>query len=155
MKLAEALIVRADMQKKMLSLKARINSNVLVQEGDSPSEDPNVLMIEANHVAKQLQDLILQIHLTNAQAVLADGRTMVMALVERDSLLERHKLIMGAIENCKREPDRYSAREIKWKAVIPVASLQKQAEDLSAKIREVNTKMQEANWQIDLIYTAA
>ena len=151
MKLAEALIVRADMQKKMLSLKARINSNVLVQDGDLPSEDPNVLMIEANHVAKQLQDLILQIHLTNAQAVLADGRTMVMALVERDSLLERHKLIMGAIENCKREPDRYSAREIKWKAVIPVASLQKQAEDLSAKIREVNTKMQEANWQIEMM----
>lgn len=155
MKLAEALILRADMQKKMLSLKARINSNVLVQEGDIPGEDPNVLMVEASHVARQLQELILQIHLTNAAAVLNDGRTMVMALVERDGLLERHKMITSAIENCKREPDRYSAREIKWKAVIPVATLQKQAEDLSVKIREINTAIQASNWQIDVMSSAA
>ncbi len=154
MKLAEALILRSDMQKKMLSLKARINSNVLVQDGDLPSEDPNKLLIEANQVASQLQDLILRIHLTNAQALVADGRTMAMALVTRDGLVERHKLITSAIESCKRETDRYSAREIKWKSVIPVAALQKQLEELSVKIRETNTAIQAANWQIDVLSSA-
>ncbi|MUQ64514.1 septicolysin, partial [Acinetobacter baumannii] len=36
MKLAEALLLRSDQQKKK-----RINANVLVQDGDQPSEDPN------------------------------------------------------------------------------------------------------------------
>ncbi len=44
MKLAEALLLRSDQQKKLASLKQRINANVLVQEGDEPSEDPNELI---------------------------------------------------------------------------------------------------------------
>lgn len=44
MKLAEALLLRSDQQKKLASLKQRINANVLVQDGDEPSEDPNELI---------------------------------------------------------------------------------------------------------------
>ncbi|KCW30188.1 DIP1984 family protein, partial [Acinetobacter baumannii] len=44
MKLAEALLLRSDQQKKIISLKQRINANVLVQDGDQPSEDPNELL---------------------------------------------------------------------------------------------------------------
>lgn len=43
MKLAEALLLRSDQQKQLASLKQRIEANVLIQEGDEPSEDPNVL----------------------------------------------------------------------------------------------------------------
>ena len=46
MKLAEALLIRSDMQKKLAQIKGRIRSNVKVQEGDTPNEDPNALMIE-------------------------------------------------------------------------------------------------------------
>ena len=58
---------------------------------------------------------------------------------------------MDAIANTHRESDRYSSREIKWKKVIPVSSLQKQADDISAKLRDLNIKIQAANWQIDLV----
>lgn len=44
MKLAEALMVRSDLQKKLYSLQSRLNKNVLVQEGDEPSEDPVLLL---------------------------------------------------------------------------------------------------------------
>jgi hypothetical protein len=44
MKLAEALLRRADMQKKLASLKSRIAENVKVQDGDTPSENPNELL---------------------------------------------------------------------------------------------------------------
>ena len=37
MKLAEALSVRSDRQKRMLQLTERVKANALVQEGDSPS----------------------------------------------------------------------------------------------------------------------
>jgi len=44
MKLAEALILRSDLQTKLASLQQRINNNVLIQEGDQPSEDPEKLL---------------------------------------------------------------------------------------------------------------
>jgi hypothetical protein len=40
MKLAEALLLRSDLQTKLTSLQQRINNNVLIQEGDELSEDP-------------------------------------------------------------------------------------------------------------------
>jgi hypothetical protein len=43
MKLAEALILRADLQKRIEQLKQRILNNVMVQEGDEPAEDPSQL----------------------------------------------------------------------------------------------------------------
>ena len=46
MKLAEALILRADLQKELMSLKNRINQNLLVQEGEKPSENPYTSHIE-------------------------------------------------------------------------------------------------------------
>lgn len=151
MKLAEALLLRSDQQKKLASLKQRINANVLVQEGDTPSEDPNELMQQVFALTHETQGLILQIHRTNAQATLSDGRLLLELLMQRDELVERHKIITGAIANTHREPDRYSAREIKWQKVIPVASLQKQADDISAKLRDLNITIQAANWQIDMV----
>ena len=46
MKLAEALQERADLNKKIQQLQQRINSNVLVQEGEKSQEDPQALMKE-------------------------------------------------------------------------------------------------------------
>ena len=46
MKLAEALILRSDLQKRIEQLKNRLRNNVMVQEGDRPSEEPEVLLKE-------------------------------------------------------------------------------------------------------------
>lgn len=40
MKLAEALILRADAQKRLSELKKRLLDNAKVQEGDQPAEKP-------------------------------------------------------------------------------------------------------------------
>ena len=40
MKLAEALILRSDLQKRLEQIKDRLKKNILIQEGDSPVEDP-------------------------------------------------------------------------------------------------------------------
>ena len=40
MKLAEALILRADIQKWIEQVRNRLYNNVLAQEGELPSEDP-------------------------------------------------------------------------------------------------------------------
>lgn len=151
MKLAEALLLRSDQQKKLASLKQRINTNVLVQDGDEPSEDPNELIKQVFALTQESNELIYCIHLTNAQTKLEDGKVLLSLLSLRDSYAEQYKILIDAIANTYREPDRYSSREIKWKKVIPVSSLQKQADDISAKLRDLNVKIQAANWQIDLI----
>ena len=151
MKLAEALLLRSDQQKKLVSLKQHINANVLIQDGDEPSEDPNELLKQVFALTKESQKLVFTIHQTNALAKLNDGRSLLALLTQRDELVERHKVLTSAISNTNREPDRYSSREIKWRKVIPVSSLQKQADDISAKLRDLNVLIQANNWQIDLI----
>ena len=151
MKLAEALLIRSDMQKKLAQIKGRIRNNVKVQDGDTPSEDPNALMIDASQIITELSILIERIHRTNSIVKTDIDQSMLTLLVERDTLEMRHKLLIEAIEATASETDRYSHREIKWNIMVSVAGLQKQADDIAIKIRKINIVIQANNWQIDLI----
>ena len=150
MKLAEALLLRGDLQKKVASLRDRIVRNGLVQEGSLPHEDPNALLLEAVSVIEELEKLVTSINGANLRSKLPDGRTLTAAVAARDSLIQRHALLQAAIGATQKEPDRYSVREIKWVAVVDVAKLQRQSEDLARQIRELNATIQEANWKIEL-----
>lgn len=68
MKLAEALLIRADQRKKMLSLRERIAQNAMAQEGDSPREDIAKLIAECFAVIAEQQALVLKIDAANAAA---------------------------------------------------------------------------------------
>ena len=48
MKLAEALSLRADLQRRIAALRERLRKNARVQEGDTPAEDPLELLAELN-----------------------------------------------------------------------------------------------------------
>lgn len=150
MKLAEALVLRADTQKKLASLRQRLGSNAVVQEGNDPHEDPSMLMKEAFGSLKELRELVGKINAANAANRLPDGRTLTDAIAQRDELTQQHSLIQHAIASSSKEPDRYSMTEIKWVACVDVKALQKQSDDLSKKIRELNLMIQETNWKTDL-----
>lgn len=151
MTLAEALLIRSDMQKNLAQIKGRIRNNIKVQEGDTPSEDPNALMNVASQMITELGALIERIHRTNAIAKTDKGQSMLILLVERDTLEMRHKLLSDAIDAASSEADRYSHREIKWHIMISVASLQKQVDDIAMKLRQINLVIQANNWQIELV----
>ncbi|KCZ38804.1 hypothetical protein J830_4552, partial [Acinetobacter baumannii 25691_7] len=89
MKLAEALLLRSDQQKKIISLKQRINANVLVQDGDQPSEDPNELLKQVFSLIQEFQKLSYAIHETNALTKLNDGRSLLALLTLRDEFVEQ------------------------------------------------------------------
>jgi len=150
MKLAEALLLRGDLQKKTASLRERIIRNGLVQEGNEPHEDPNALLLEASSVIDELESLVTSINVANLNNNLPDGRSLTLAIAHRDSLVQRHALLQAAIGATQKEPDRYSVREIKWVAAVDVAKLQRQSEDLAIKIRELNARIQETNWKVEL-----
>ena len=150
MKLAEALLERGELQKRLLSLRARIEHNAVVQEGETPSEDPNDLLEQAMRLADQMADVVKSINRANQQGRLADGRTMLEALVERDQLRRKHGILQQAVEGTKRDGYRYSSSEVKWVNVVNVGELQRRSDELSRQIRELNAKLQEANWQIEI-----
>lgn len=150
MKLAEALLLRADLLKKLASLRERVVANAVVQEGEEPHESPGALLKEAFDVMQQLEALIVRIHRTNGATALSDGRRLSEVLARRDSLALQHSLLIAAIAGCRKEPERYSVREIKWVATLKPSKLQKQADDLAKQLREVNARIQEANWQTEL-----
>ena len=151
MKIAEALLLRSDLQKKMASLRERVGKYAVVQDGDQPHEDPNQLLKESFGVMKEFETLVCRINQSNAATKLADGRTLTEAIAVRDTLVSQHSLLVHAIAKSQKEPSRYSQSEIKWVATINVQSLQKQTEDLAKKIRELNVGIQETNWKHDLI----
>ena len=83
MKLAEALINRADLQRRMNALEIRLNNNARVQEGEVPAEDPMLLLSELMEVTQQLEDLVTRINLTNSQTLDGDD-TLTGLLAQRD-----------------------------------------------------------------------
>lgn len=151
MKLAEALLLRSDLQTKLASLQQRINSNVLVQEGDQPSEDANALIQDAFMVNQELHQLIQRIHQTNAQAISIEGNSLLSVLNQRDLLTQQHRVLQQAIDSSRRENGRYSSSEIRWVKTISVADLQKQADAISQQLRKNNLEIQASNWQVELL----
>ena len=150
MKLAEALLLRADMQNKLDSLNGRVKRNAVVQEGSTPHEDASELIKEAFQIIAEKQALITKINQANLSNKLSSGLTLTEALAERERLEEQHSLLNHAIYHTQTEPDRYSSREIRWVSTLKVTSLQKQSEDLAKKIRELNIIIQEANWSAEV-----
>ena len=150
MKLAEALLLRADLKKKLASLRERIGQNAIVQEGEAPKEKVQDLLSEATSTLQEQQVLVRRINAVNESAKLSDGRLLADVLGLREMLIAQHSLLISTIAATHKDVDRYSQREIKWVPQVQVSSLQKQADDLSRKIREVNVTVQAANWQIDI-----
>src|SRR5438105_1961911 len=150
MKLAEALLLRADIQKKLASLQARAQRYAVVQEGERPAEDPQGILREIEAVATELQRLIFAINRANLRHKIASGELITEALAKRDSLTLRHRILQSVIDVCAKPPDRYGVKEIRWVTTVDVAALQDQVDGLAKQIRELNAAIQEAGWQVEL-----
>jgi hypothetical protein len=154
-RIGEALSRRGDVQKRIAQLGSRLQASAVVQEGDSPPEDPAGLLAELGELATELETLITAINLTNAASQLADGRTVTAALARRDVLATRQSVLRSAIDSVTQMQARYSRSEIRLTRQIDVGALQKQLDDLARERRELDTAIQEYNWTADLIEDAS
>ena len=150
MKLAEALLLRADIQKKLASLQARAQKYAYVQEGERPAEDPNAILREVEAVTGEFRRLVYAINRTNLNHAIAAGQSITEALAARDALVLRHRILQGVIDASAKPPERYGVKEIRWVATVDVAALQGQVDELAKQIRELNAAIQEAGWRVDL-----
>ena len=147
MKLAEALILRADLQKRIEQLRIRLNNNAKVQENDTPTEDPKSLMTELDNFIEQLT---LLINKTNS-VTLSNGVTLTDMIAERDSLTLKANIMRTFLQYASQKVELYSNKEIKILSTVDVPTLQKDLDELSKKIREIDTELQQANWLTDLV----
>lgn len=151
MKLAEALVLRADYQKRLEQLKFRLIRSAKVQEGDEPAENPARLLAELEEVANQLAEMIRRINRTNSVSTLRDGVTLSDALATRDVLLKRRGVYAELANAAAIVQERYSRSEVKFKSTVSVSEIQSQVDGLSREYRELDSRLQEANWAIELI----
>ena len=150
MKLAQALILRSDTQKRIEQLKVRLLSNAKTQENESPSEDPKLLLKELDKLTSELFRLICSINLTNASAKF-DGMNLTEMIAKKDALVLKANVLREFATSASQKVDLYSNSEIKILSTVDVAALQKQVDVLSKEIRELEMKLQEANWTVDLV----
>ncbi len=149
MKLAEALAIRKDVQKKIEQLRGRLVNNVRVQEGDEPAEHPQELMQELNGCLTQLERLIYQINRTNMHTE-SEGKTLTELMAERDVLSLRIAALRDVFNRASESQERYSRSEIKVVTTVDIKALGREIDGWSKQLRELDIRIQALNFSTDL-----
>jgi hypothetical protein len=154
MKLAEALLLRADRNRSLEQLKQRIQVSARYQEGENPPEDAGDLVAAASGVLDELEVLIRSINRTNSGTPMADGRTVTDALAERDVLRLRYSMLKVSAEAASGGQQggfiRATRSELKYLRALDVKELRQQAADVARRVRELDARIQQVNWTTDL-----
>ncbi len=141
MKLAEALQERADLDRRIRQLQQRLANNAIVQEGESPAEDP--------HSMTSLEQLIARINLTNCRTMLED-KSLTECLARRDVLKWKLSAYREMANIASQVGHRATRTEIKLFSTVHVKDLQKQADEMAKELRLLDNTIQAANWATDL-----
>ena len=150
MKLAEALIMRADCQKRIAQLQQRLMRSAKVQEGEQSPENPQELLAELDATIVELTQLIQRINSTNAVTSVQD-QSLSDALAQRDILKTKRDIYSRLIEAAAIQPIRYSQSEVRFVTTVNIAELQRQVDAMARDYRVLDSAIQEVNWQVDLL----
>lgn len=150
MKIAEALALRSDLQKRLEHLKQRLVKNARIQEGDAPEEDPAELQMDFDRSASELTLLIQRINRTNAAAKFGSG-TLADALAARDVLKICYNAYRELANAASTSQGRVTRSEVKFVSTVSVAATQRKADDLAKQYRELDTRIQETDWSTVLL----
>lgn len=149
MKLAEALQERADLNRRINQLCSRLENNATVQEGETPAEDPAELLAELDACIARLQELMAAINLTNSRT-LVEGRSLTELIAERDCLNLKLQSYRRVVDSASCLSQRAARTEIRILSTVDVRAIQKQVDDLSARLRRLDNTIQENNWRTEL-----
>jgi hypothetical protein len=148
LKLAEALANRADLQRRVEQMRGRLQKSALVQEGESPPEDPQE---EMERLVSELEGYVRRINRTNLSATLSGGQTTLTdALARRDALTLRYGNLKTLVSAASDRVPRYGRAEIRILSAVEVGPLRRRMDELARERRELDIAIQQANWATDL-----
>ncbi len=110
-----------------------------------------LLPAELEQIAGELEQLIARINRTDLATTLADGRTLTDALARRDHLAILQSAFHQVAEAASAGLQRYGKAELRIVRTIDVGALRQRTDELARERRELDVRIQEANWQTDLI----
>lgn len=154
MTLAEALVERKALKERLDSLKGRLAVNVRVQEGDAPTESPADLMEQVSAAIADLERLLVAINRTNLTARLPgeEGWSLMEAIARRDMLTLHQTIIQGTIGATRVTRNEWATThsEVRSVLAVDVAALQRQCDALAKERRQLDLRLQAANWSTRL-----
>lgn len=146
MKLAEGLLLRADLLKKIEHLQNRIRPVLIVSEDRKPQEDPTVLVAKLRKAIEDLETLIIRINKTNNETLVKGSDTLMEALAKRDSL----KMLSEKLRNIRYAAQVNNSGETNLKTTIDIKKLQTEMDQTGREFRKIDSKIQEINWLTEL-----
>ena len=150
MKLANALSQRSELQERIRQLEYRLQNNAKVQEGETPAEDPMELLRELEEDYAKLEQFIAAINRTNS-STLVDGIPLSNLLARRDCWKKKLQSLRDFLDCASELAPRRTVGEIKIRSTVNVRAMQKELDRQSKALRELDEKIQEANWTTELM----
>ena len=149
MKLAEALIKRKQLKDKIKTIENNLLQEIRVPEDENIEDEVNETIIELNDTYLELEDLNKRIHKTNYETIV-DGDRLSELILNRDMTKSRHSSKNNIVIRAKTR-ERYREDDVKYKVTINVLELKQEVNQLAAKFRELDVKIQQENWKVDLM----
>lgn len=146
MKLAEALLLRADLMKKIEHLQYRITPLLIVSDDRLPQEDPAELMAQLRKTISDLESIIIRINKTNNETLVEGEGVLMEALAKRDSL----KMLAEKLRNIRQSAQVNNISDKNLKTTIDIKKLQAEMDQTGRAFREIDSKIQEINWFTEL-----
>lgn len=151
MKLAEALLERADLKSKIEMMRGRLINNAKVQEGVAPTENPNDLIVELNEKLERMEWLIVHINKTNAEGRMSTGETIAEGIAKKEVLTKKISILASFIDYGSSLASRNTHSEIRILPSADISQLQKTVDKYSKELRVLDAKIQESNWNTELL----
>ena len=108
------------------------------------------LLNELDSSTERLETLVASINETNCNTKV-DGMSLTELIARKDALTLRHSAYKELVYTAGNNTYRARGTEIKVKAVIKAAELQKTVDSLAKEIRLLDNKLQETNWKTELV----
>ena len=140
MKLAEALSLRADLQKRVIRLKVRLKDSAKIQEGDVKELYP-----ELDNTLAELEELIYRINETNIRTM-HEGENLTRLMARKDVLTQRVSLMRDVLKHVVENDTRYGRNEVKYIRLVDVSALRKETDNYASQLRELDMRIQSLNW---------
>ncbi len=151
MKLAEALMERAELRNRISAISARLNANSKVYEGEEPAEDPKRMLEELDTVIPRYAELIARINTANANTVASDGHTLAELMASRDALIAKAKVLNDLIDSAMESTHSYRTPDMpKRVSTVDVRSLRRESDAASKEAREKDALIQATNWSTEI-----
>jgi hypothetical protein len=147
MKLAEALLLRADIMRKIEHLQNRITPVLIVSDDKLPQEDPDKLIAQLRKAIQDLESLIVRINRTNNETKIEGEGSLMEALAKRDSL----KMLSEKLRNIRYAAQLNNSSEKNLKTTVDIKRLQVEMDQTGRAFRDIDSKIQGLNWLTELI----